>query len=91
MSTLHVELDGIVQGVGFRWFAREAARRRDLSGWVKNREDGWVELAVSGPDGEVRLFLDEIRRGPPGARVRTVHELPADGVGDLPTPFAIVR
>ena len=88
---VHVQIDGLVQGVGFRWFAREAARRRRLSGWVRNREDGCVEVAASGPDGDVRAFLDEIRRGPAGARVRGVHDLPTDSLADLPTPFSIVR
>jgi len=86
-----LELDGLVQGVGFRWFAREAARRRDLSGWVKNRPDGCVEVAASGSDDQVDSFLDELRRGPPGAQVRALRQLPTDGLSELPRPFSIVR
>jgi acylphosphatase len=91
VRVIRVELDGLVQGVGFRWFAREAARRRDLSGWVKNRPDGCVEVAASGSDDQVQSFLDELRRGPTGARVMAVRELPTDGLPELPRPFAIVR
>lgn len=91
MPRLHVEVEGIVQGVGFRWFAREAARRLDLDGWVRNRDDGCVEVAVSGSSDALRSFLAELRRGPPGALVREVRELPPDGQRDLPRPFTIAR
>jgi Acylphosphatases len=40
MTRLHVLATGLVQGVGFRWFVRETARRHDLAGWVLNRLTG---------------------------------------------------
>ena len=91
MATVHVEVIGKVQGVGFRWFVREAARRSDLAGWVRNRSDGGVEIAASGPERAVADLLAAARAGPPGARVDRIAELPADGLDDLPRPFTVLR
>lgn len=84
-------VDGRVQGVGFRWFVREAARRHRLAGWVRNRPDGSVELEVSGDDGAYEHFLATIREGPPGARVDDVRELTSNHADPLPQPFTIIR
>ena len=91
MSTVHLEVLGRVQGVGFRWFVAEKGRRLGLAGWVRNRPDGSVELAASGEPPAIDRLRTEVARGPQGAWVATVRELPVDGVGDLPSPFAIVR
>jgi acylphosphatase len=88
---VRVEVRGQVQGVGFRWFVREGARRLRLSGWVKNREDGSVEAAVSGNDEAVAMFVAMLERGPDGARVDVVTRLPVGDLGTLETPFAVVR
>ena len=84
-------VSGRVQGVGFRWFVREAARRHRLAGWVRNRPDGSVELEVSGEDGAYGQFLDALREGPPGARVDDVRELTSSHAEALPQPFTIIR
>ncbi len=55
---------GYVQGVGYRQFARRAALRLGLSGWVRNRADGTVEALISGPPDAVEAMLAELRRGP---------------------------
>jgi acylphosphatase len=91
MSIVHVEIGGRVQGVGFRWFVREAARRHGVHGWVRNREDGSVELAAEGDPSTLEQFLGEVQRGPRGARVEYVRQLPADGVGDIHPSFHIHR
>jgi acylphosphatase len=63
---------GRVQGVGFRYFTQAAAVRAGVNGWVRNNPDGTVEIAAAGaPDALARLE-QEIRRGPPGARVDQV-------------------
>lgn len=82
---------GRVQGVGFRWFVREAARRHRLAGWVRNRPDGSVELEVSGDDGAYHEFLGTVREGPPGARVDDVQEITSNHAESLPQPFTIIR
>jgi acylphosphatase len=86
-----IEVRGRVQGVGFRWFARESARRNGLAGWVRNREDGCVEVAASGPREAVERFLGEVRRGPAGARVDELVALPVEGLGALEEPFTVLR
>jgi acylphosphatase len=65
-------VSGHVQGVGFRWFAHEAARREGLSGLVRNQPDGRVEAVVEGDREAVERFEAAIRRGPSRARVADV-------------------
>jgi acylphosphatase len=91
MALARVEVSGAVQGVGFRWFTREAARRLDLAGWVRNRADGHVEIAVEGDDSLVEQFLRQVARGPTGAVVEQVLHLPTTGLEALPRPFAILH
>ena len=63
MISLHVFYEGNVQGVGFRWSVRHAAKGFDVTGWVRNLPDGRVELQVTGNEDEVRAFLDNIAQG----------------------------
>ena len=89
---LHARISGRVQGVGFRWFVREEARRLGLAGWVRNLPTGDVELVAEGPPETLAAFARTIAQGPPGARVELVHRLPtAAGIDTLPAPFAIQR
>ena len=90
MTRLHVLVTGLVQGVGFRWHVREAARRLDLAGWVLNRPDGSVEVVAEGSDDAIAKLRATIEQGPRGARVDDVQSLP--DVGDeLPKPFGVHR
>lgn len=56
----HILVNGYVQGVGFRFSASHCARRHYLTGWVRNLEDGRVELEVQGSPEEVGYFLTEL-------------------------------
>lgn len=87
---MRLVVSGRVQGVGFRWFVREAARRHRLAGWVRNSADGNVELEVSGDDAGIRELLATIRQGPAGARVENVRE-ENPAAEPLPQPFTIIR
>lgn len=62
-------VSGLVQGVGFRYFAAEVARLEGISGWVRNRGDGAVEIFAEGDRESVVRFEGKLRRGPPLARV----------------------
>ena len=68
----HVLVSGRVQGVGFRWYARETAERLGLGGWVKNLTDGRVELLLEGRDQAVEAMLVWLERGPPAAHVKNL-------------------
>ncbi len=90
MRQLHVIIRGRVQGVGFRWFVREEARRRDLAGWVQNRSDGGVEVAAAGPDAALEAFEAQLRIGPNGAGVTELEAISESNLA-LAKPFAILR
>jgi acylphosphatase len=91
MADLHVKVIGIVQGVGFRWFVREKARRLGLDGWVRNLADGSVEVLASGDAGQLNLLRGELQRGPNGAVVEQLAELPAASDPPAAHPFEIIR
>ena len=89
---LHARVAGRVQGVGFRWFVREEARRLGLAGWVRNLASGEVEVLAEGPPADVASLAQLLAKGPPGARVEIVHRLPiASPEEPLPSPFTIHR
>ena len=62
-------IGGRVQGVGFRYFAADAAAREGIVGWVRNLPDQRVEVAAEGDADAVDRFERAIRHGPPAARV----------------------
>lgn len=68
----HVWVSGSVQGVGFRFFAERIARRRGVSGLVRNLPDGRVEVIAEGPRLALEQLIADLRKGPPGAVVRDV-------------------
>lgn len=80
---VHVFLSGRVQGVGFRAFAQREARRRKLTGWVKNLADGRVEAVVEGPRERVDALLAKLKRGPRAARVTKLHAREERPAGDF--------
>jgi acylphosphatase len=86
---MHVEVVGEVQGVGFRWFVREQAGALHLGGWVRNREDGAVEVAACGEAGALEALRAAVQSGPLGAHVSAVRDLPAIDEADLPATFRI--
>jgi acylphosphatase len=65
---------GRVQGVGFRWFARRTARTLGLTGWVRNHEDGAVEIEAVGSAEALARFREELRRGPGHSWVSDLEE-----------------
>jgi acylphosphatase len=71
---LHFLIRGRVQGVGFRWFVHREASELDLRGWVRNTEDGDVEVVASGTPEDLTELLASLRRGPRGSRVDQVIE-----------------
>jgi acylphosphatase len=82
-------ITGTVQGVKYRVTAQREARRRGLTGWVRNEPDGAVLIDVEGDPGALDAFLRWCAEGPPGARVAAVETTVADPVGY--EEFAILR
>ena len=66
---LHFLIKGRVQGVAFRWFVHREASELDLRGWVRNTEEGDVEVVASGNATDLAELRASLRRGPRGSRV----------------------
>ena len=88
---MHVRITGRVQGVGFRWFVREEARRLGVSGWVTNLRTGEVEVRAGGERSSLERLRLALQVGPAGAEVERVEDVHADGAPPLPYPFSIHR
>ena len=86
-----VVVEGFVQGVGYRDFARRAALRLGVSGWVRNRADGTVEALIEGAPEDVEAMLAEMRRGPRGAAVTDLRLLDPEEAGDPGTRGFAIR
>mgnify|MGYP001002044812 CR=1 FL=1 len=69
MKALNVRVEGRVQGVWFRATTAEQAGRLGVEGWVRNTQDGGVEIFMQGDDAAVEKLLAWCHHGPPGARV----------------------
>jgi acylphosphatase len=65
-------ISGHVQGVGFRYFTQDAARRDGLHGFVRNHDDGTVEAVAEGESEALERFERAIRRGPSRSRIEQV-------------------
>lgn len=68
-SRVHLIVTGRVQGVGFRYACQEIAEQLGVTGWVRNRWNGAVEIVAEGEEDAVTRMLDWCRQGPSGARV----------------------
>ena len=77
----HAYVSGLVQGVGFRFFARAEAQARGISGTVRNLPDGRVEVAGEGSRTAVESFLEDLRRGPALSGVEAVEVTTAPAKG----------
>jgi acylphosphatase len=90
MASAHYQVTGRVQGVGFRWFVRVAARRLQLAGWVLNLRDGSVEIAADGRADKLDELRRLITRGPDGANVVEIRDL--DPLTEaLESPFSMKK
>lgn len=69
---LEAQVQGVVQGVGFRHFTVQEARRLGLTGWVKNQRDGSVRVQAEGEERNLQEFLQSLHEGPPASKVDQV-------------------
>jgi acylphosphatase len=68
---------GRVQGVGYRYFAKNAAEKLGLKGYARNLDDGTVEVLAVGPESAIEDLLGNLQRGPRLSEVRGVEYEPA--------------
>ncbi len=74
LQTRRYVVTGRVQGVGFRWFVEREAAQIGIAGWVRNREDGSVEVMATGTPEQQRTLRSRLQSGPRAARVDQVQE-----------------
>jgi acylphosphatase len=80
MRSVQVFYEGRVQGVGFRYSVRQIAKGFIVTGWVRNLDDGRVEMQVSAETEELRAFLDAVRASELRSLIKRETEI------DLPVP-----
>ncbi len=69
-ARLHIQ--GMVQGVGYRYFCYDRARALELNGWVRNDPDGTVAVRVEGDRSGIESLISELKAGPPSANVTNI-------------------
>jgi acylphosphatase len=80
---LHLRITGIVQGVCFRAYTRDEARRLGVTGWVRNREDGSVELVAEGAEAALAELAVWCEHGPPSAEVHRTQPDWSEATGEF--------
>ncbi len=87
---LHASVEGRVQGVGFRYFVLDNAQPLGVTGWVRNRWDGTVEVVAEGTKRDLEELLAAIQRGPRRHTTTGVKQEWLDATGEF-TSFRIRR
>ncbi len=82
-------VSGVVQGVGFRFFAQRAAAGLGITGYTRNLFDGRVEVYAIGTNEQLKTFRSMLERGPRGAFVSAVSEEEAGVRADYAKRFSI--
>ena len=72
MKSAHIIITGVVTGVGFRWWLKKEAEKRNIYGFVKNRTEDEVEAVLLGEDKNVDELIKLVRKGPSSARVENL-------------------
>jgi acylphosphatase len=88
LKIITVRIEGRVQGVFYRAWTEQTARRLGLDGWVRNRRDGSVEAVFSGHEAQVDEMLKRCAEGPPDAKVTNV--VVTDEGGAPPSGFQVL-
>ena len=90
MIARQVFYEGRVQGVGFRFTVKQLARGYEVTGWVRNLDDGRVELQCGGERAEVDAFLAAIAESELKSHIKSVTALPVPPLSGV-RGFEIVR
>ena len=81
MKRVHLLIDGVVQGVGYRYATARTAQHHGVTGWVRNEPGGDVAALVEGASADVDAFVRWCGEGPRHARVDSVEVSPAADTG----------
>jgi len=77
MREVYLKIEGRVQGIGYRrWAVNQALQIGGISGWVRNEDDGSVEILMSGDDEKINAMIQACYSGPLFARVDRISFLP---------------
>jgi len=80
MKRVHLYISGLVQGVGFRWYARsQAAAVGGVAGFARNLPDGRVEIVAEGTAEDLDRYLDALCAGGLGANISGVEKIEEEG------------
>lgn len=80
---LHARVTGRVQGVGFRYYVVTEAAGLGLTGWVRNRRDGSVEVVAEGERGKLTVLVQSLERGSRSSIVNDVFTEWLDATGEF--------
>ena len=79
MRSLRIIISGMVQGVGYRYFAKRVADSLAVKGWVRNMPDGRVEVLAQVVDEDTEeRFVQALKEGPPGGHVTGINRTPLE-------------
>lgn len=78
LKQVHLIVSGHVQGVGFRYYAQMKALDHHITGWVRNRKDGSVEIIAEGEEQNITNYLKYIQDGSPFSTVQSVKVIEQD-------------
>ncbi|MGD0625005.1 MAG: acylphosphatase [Thermodesulfobacteriota bacterium] len=82
-SRVKLIMKGIVQGVNFRYYTQQEARKYSVNGWVRNLADGSVAVVFEGEEEDVEAMIQWCRHGPPGAHVTELIAQPEEYRGEF--------
>lgn len=90
MNSIHLYISGKVQGVNFRYFTKQKADVLGVTGWIKNLDDGRVEIMAAGKQDKLNQLIEWCKQGPSPAHVTGV-ELKWQDVTNKYSDFTIIR
>lgn len=80
MKTVRIKVYGKVQGVGFRYYTLRQANKLGVKGWVRNVQDGTVEIVAQGDPASLDKLSAAVKQGSPASKVKRIHVEEIDGM-----------
>ncbi|HXX65403.1 MAG TPA: acylphosphatase [Bacteroidota bacterium] len=88
-AAVHIKVEGLVQGVGYRWYAAQRAQSLGVRGYVRNLYDGSVEVDATGDRSSLEELIGHLKVGPRSAHVTNLHIEWKDPAKDITSGFEI--